>query len=183
MLGVYRPPDGSIPPQFLDITTEFLVDIVASNTNLVIIGDFNIYVNDVNDPNANIFLNTMTALGLKQHIKGLTHKSGNCLNLIFTEKLSRRKTIKGSQTLFVSDHNSIQCILNMPKEDFTHKEVTYRKLSETDLAQPVNDMSLEMIKAENLDNMVTMLEENISTALNSQAPEVTKVITVRKKKP
>ena len=31
--------------------------------------------------------------------------------------------------------------------------------------------------------IVTMLEENFSTALNNQAPEVTKVITVRKKKP
>ena len=44
-------------------------------------------------------------------------------------------------------------------------------------------MSLEMIKAENQDDMVTMLEENFSTALKNQAPEVTKVITVRKKKP
>ena len=70
-----------------------------------------------------------------------------------------------------------------PKEDCTHKEVTYRKLSEIDLAQLVDNTSLEMIKAENLDNVVTMLEENVSTALNNQAPEVTKVITVRKKKP
>ena len=44
-------------------------------------------------------------------------------------------------------------------------------------------MSLEEIKAENLDDMVSMLEENFSTALNNQAPEVTKVITERKKKP
>ena len=44
-------------------------------------------------------------------------------------------------------------------------------------------MSLEMIKAENLDGMVAMLEENFSTALNNQAPKVTKVIAVRKKKP
>ena len=44
-------------------------------------------------------------------------------------------------------------------------------------------MSLEMIKAENLDDMVTVLEENISTALNNQAQKVTKVITIRKKKP
>ena len=43
-------------------------------------------------------------------------------------------------------------------------------------------MSLETIKAENLDDMVTILEENLSTALNKQALEVTKVITVRKKK-
>ena len=44
-------------------------------------------------------------------------------------------------------------------------------------------MSLEMIKAENVDDMVAMLEEIFSTALNNQAPEVTKVITLRRKKP
>ena len=63
------------------------------------------------------------------------------------------------------------------------KEVTYRKLKEIDLAQLVDNMLLEEIKAENLDNMVAMLEENFSTALNNQAQEVTKVITERKKKP
>ena len=99
ILGVYRPPDGSIP-QFLDNLTELLVDIVASNTNLVILGDFNIHGNDVNDPNASIFLDIMTALGLKQHIRGPTHKSGNCLDLIFMEEMSRTKAIKRSQNLF-----------------------------------------------------------------------------------
>ena len=97
ILGVCRPPVGSIP-QFLDNFTELLVDIVASNTNLLILGDFNIHVNDVNDPNASIFLDIMTALGLKQHARGPTHKSGNCLDLIFTEEMSRTKAIKGSQT-------------------------------------------------------------------------------------
>ena len=182
ILGVSRPPDGSIP-QFLDIFTELWVDIVASNTNVVILGGINMHVNDVNDPNASIFLDMMTALAPKQHIKGSTHKSGNCLDLIFTEELSRTKTIKCSQNLFVSDHNSIQCILNIPNEDGTHKEVTYRKLNEIDLAQLVNDMSLKMIKVENLDDNITMPEENLSTALNNQAWEVTKVITVKKKKP
>ena len=54
ILGVYRPPDGSIP-QFLDNFTELLVDIVNSNTNVVVLGDFNIHVNDIDDPNACIF--------------------------------------------------------------------------------------------------------------------------------
>ena len=87
ILGVYKPPDGSIP-QFLDIFTELLVDIVTSNTNLVVLGDFNIHVNDRDDPNASIFLDTMTALGLKQQVEGPTHESGNCLDLIFTKEMS-----------------------------------------------------------------------------------------------
>ena len=43
-------------------------------------------------------------------------------------------------------------------------------------------MSLEMIKAENLDDGDNA-GGKFSTALNNQGPEVTKVITVRKKKP
>ena len=182
ILGVYRPPDGSIP-QYLDIFMELLVDIVTSNTNMVVLGNFNIHVNDIDDPNAGIFLDTMMALGLKQHVKGPTHKSANCLDLIFTEEMSRTKAIGCSQNMFVSDHSSIQCVLNIPKEDCAQKEVTYRKLKDVDLSQRVKDMSLEEIKTEKLDEMVVMLEENVLTALNNQAPEVTKVITERKKKP
>ena len=40
-----------------------------------------------------------------------------------------------------------------------------------------------MIKAENLDDMVTVLEETFSTVLSNQVLEITKVNTVRKKKP
>ena len=115
VLGVYTPPDGSIP-QFLDIFTELLVDILTCNTNLVVLGDFNIHVNDTSNPNANIFLHTMTALALKQHIEDPTHKSGNCLDLIFTEELSRAKTVGCSKDIFMSDHSSISCILDIPKE-------------------------------------------------------------------
>ena len=89
-MGIYRPPVSSIP-QFLDIFTELLVDIVTSNINLVVIGDFNIHVNNIDEPNAEIFLDTMTALSLKQHVEGPTHRSGNCLDLIFTEEMSKNK--------------------------------------------------------------------------------------------
>ena len=97
--------------------------------------------------------------------------------------MSKTKAIRCSQSMFVSDHNSFQCILHIPKENCTRKEITYKKLKNVDLSQLVKDMSLEEIKTENLDEMVGMLEENLSTALNNQAPEVTKVITERKKKP
>ena len=115
ILGVYRSPDASIL-QFLDIFIELLVNILTSNTNLVVLGDFNIHVNDINNPNANIFLDTMMALGLKQHVEGPTHKSENCLDLIFTEEMSRAKAIGCSKGMFVLDHSSIQCVLDIPKE-------------------------------------------------------------------
>ena len=68
-----------------------------------------------------------------------------------------------------------------PKGGLYPKRSHLRKLKEIDLAQPVDDMSLQEIKTENVNEMVVMLEENFSTALNNQAPEVTKVITERKR--
>ena len=85
--------------------------------------------------------------------------------------------------MFVSNHNSIQCVLDIPKENCAQNEITYRKLKDVDISQLVKDMSLEEIKTEKLDEMVVMLEENFLTALNTQAPEITKDITERKKKP
>ena len=175
-------PDGSIP-QFLDIFTELLVDILTCNTNLVVLGDFNIHVNDTSNPNANIFLDMMTALGLKQHVDGPTHKSGNCLDLIFTEELSRAKAVGCSKDMFMSDHSSISYILDIPKENCTRKKITYRKLRDVDRTQLVKDMSLEETKTDKLDDMVEKLERNFVAAINKQAPEITKVITDRKKKP
>ena len=159
------------------------MDILTCNTNLVVLGDFNIHVNDINNPNANIFLDTMMALGLKQPVEGPTHKSGNCLDLIFTEELSKAKAIGCSKGMFVSDHSSIRCILDIPKENCTRKEIPYRKLRDVDRTQLVKDMSLEEIKTDELDDMVEKLEGNFMAAINKQAPEIMKVITDRKKKP
>ena len=168
----------------MSIFTEFVVDNVASNTSLVILGDFNIHVNDANDPNASIFVDMMTALGMKQHVKGLTCKSGNCLSLIFTEELSITKKIRCSQSLFVSDLNSIQSILNIPKEDCTGKEVTYRKLSEN---RSSTTCKWHVIR-DNQSRKPGQYGNNaggkpFSCIKQTKPQKLTKVITVGKKKP
>ena len=70
----------------------------------------------------------------------------------------------------MSDHNSIQCILNIPKEDCAQKEITYRKLKDVDLSQLVKYMSLEEIKTENLDEMVEMLERKFLNCFKQPSP-------------
>ena len=59
--------------------------------------------------------------------------------------MSRAKAIGCSRGMFVSDHSSIQCILDIPKENCARKEITYRKLRDVDRTQLVKDMSLEDI--------------------------------------
>ena len=91
LCAIYRPPDTS-EMLFIDDFMEFMADVIAEYSNLIVVGDFNIHINKENDPNASIFMDTNVALGLKQHTKGSTHRSGNCLDLVFTEELSRLKS-------------------------------------------------------------------------------------------
>ena len=56
-----------------------------NDTNVIILGDFNLHVNDFNDDNAMNFIETTQALALEQHVKFHTHTSGNMLDLVLTE--------------------------------------------------------------------------------------------------
>ena len=114
IVGVYRSPDNNIP-DFLDLFTEYIVDLIAEYENIVLVGDFNIHVNDEDNPNAVIFLDTMTALGLHQYVNGSMHHSGNCLDLVFTEELSRMKVRKCLISDYLSDHAVVLCGLTIPK--------------------------------------------------------------------
>ena len=50
---------------FLDDFAEYLVDVLADHGKTIILGDFNIHVNNKDDPDANVFSDMREALGLK----------------------------------------------------------------------------------------------------------------------
>ena len=49
---------------------------MTNHKNLVILGDFNVAVQDLNNPDSLAFYDTMEALGLVQHIDKPTHQLG-----------------------------------------------------------------------------------------------------------
>ena len=70
---------------FNDKLTNHLTSILLNISGSIILGDFNMHVDDVTDTEAIIFNDTMTALGLDQHVMNETHNKGNVLDLIFME--------------------------------------------------------------------------------------------------
>ena len=73
---------------FLDELTDFLETFLVEHNNIIIMGDFNIHVNNTDDPEAQIFLDTMEALGLDNNVNFAMHNRGNTLDLVLTEALS-----------------------------------------------------------------------------------------------
>ena len=72
ILGIYHPPYSMgqkiTNTMFLDDLTEFLTDWMATYRNIIVCGDFNMHIDNIDNPTdteAQIFIDTMEALGLK----------------------------------------------------------------------------------------------------------------------
>ena len=108
IVAVYRPPN-LLNIMFLDEITECMVDSLAVDTNVIIAGDFNLHISNENDDDPHNLEDTFAALGLDQHVGLLMHKSGNILDLIFTEGISDLSVISCKPTTIMSDHAVVLC--------------------------------------------------------------------------
>lgn len=82
ILGMYHPPFGShkenTSTKFLDEFTDLITDLLLDNKNLILLGDLNVHLNRYQeDVDAQIFMDTLEALGLQIHNDFETHKRGN----------------------------------------------------------------------------------------------------------
>ena len=71
--------------------------------------------------------------------------------------------------------------INIPKDDITRKEITYRKLKSINYTDLAEEMHLDPLLLENLEynDLVRKFENNMKDTFNTVAPEVTKMITVK----
>ena len=103
---------------------------------LIITGDFNHKIGNINDDDdVENLLETINALGFKQYFKCATHKSGNILDLLFSEVISGIKIINCKPTSYISDHCAMVCRTMIPKLELVSKTITYRNLEPLDMEE------------------------------------------------
>ena len=88
LLGVYHLPIGSTPGntyvKCLDEVSQLVQYFITNHENLVLLGDFNIHVQDWANPDSIVNNDTMEAMGLIQCITEPTHQLGTTLDLIYS---------------------------------------------------------------------------------------------------
>ena len=147
ILGIYHPPPKQhlTNATFLDELTELLTTMLPNLENPIILGDFNMHIEDTNNYNSKIFINTMEALGLKQHITAPMHYKGNILDLMFMEATSQIKVSQPIMLNFISDHRLIAATLSVEKEvpKITRKKViNYKNANPAMLMENFNPPNL-----------------------------------------
>ena len=116
IVRIYHPPQGTDPKvnnaNFLDQLIGLLSYVVSKHQDIIILGDFNIHINDPEDQDAQILQDTLNAFNLRQHVNIPTHNLGHTIDLIITSNDYGGKLIPG---LYISDHRLITLDTNLSK--------------------------------------------------------------------
>ena len=193
LLLVYTIPPYSVAnqitdAQFLDKFLNWFPDQIIEHKNLIITGDINLHLNDLEDPDGSVFLDNLEVLGLELYHRFVTHKLGNTLDVFLTEissDITIHSCIPGP---FISDHSMVECTTSMPCRDIIQKLVTFRRIKDIEVVQFANDVEKHPLlniedQINDVDTLVANLETALWESLDSHAPEKSKVITCRPKCP
>ena len=174
--GCYHPPPGTRNPypnsMFIDQLSDYMMDIISQHPNNILLGDFNIHVNDPEDIDAGLLLDTLSAMGLKQHINVATHNKGNILDLLFTEEIGYTRIERIINGDFISDHRIVMAQLIVNKPRLPKYEKVIRKIDDKAVADLKSDYS-SVHHNYTLDpsQCADLFETNLMDLLNKIAPE------------
>ena len=180
---IYHPPYTNKNPitnnMFIDDFTDWLVEEIILHNNLLILGDFNLHINDLDNPNTGIFLDTVTAMGLNQHVNFATHQLGNILDLVLLEELSQFQILSCKPGVYLLDHCMVEVDISLPRDDLVRKPITYRNIKGMHSEKFIQNAKFDdLLQLENLDELIMAFENNVNEAIDQHAPEKMKIITV-----
>ena len=151
---MYRPPpskrNGFKNSVFFDEWSLYLDRIPVITNDVIITGDLNFHLDNINDADAVHFNGTLEAHGLVQHVVGPTHKKGHTLDVVITWDISSlligMPTVsepclgdtKGNPS---GDHLAVCFRINLTKPDSVRQPATFRKLQDICIPELIKDLT------------------------------------------
>lgn len=168
--------------RFFEEFQTYLSGAVESPNLLLITGDFNIHVNDDNNPDHIRLRDLFSMYDLVQHVHVPTHKSGNTLDLIVTRANDELLLSNPVADYMISDHMFVCTDVNIPRPPLMESNITFRKLGNIDH----DDFSADLKRVVNslmcMDDVNQLaIDYNIQLrhVLDTHAPIRTKTIVAR----
>ena len=189
VLAIYHPPYSSInkctDAMFLDDFAELLEEVLVIYGKIVCMGNFNMHIDNMENPDAQVFLDMIMAFGLENHVAFPTHKSGHSLDLVITECESPVSVHHMTPGSFLSDHMGVVSVLSIDKPLIQSKEYTYRKIKDINRSELSLELKKRLInfKAGNLEDMIKLFNDTITSVLDDFALVKNKIILQRQTNP
>ena len=147
-------------------------------------GDFNLHVSKDDDIDSAIFLDTIEAMGLYQHVTFPTHKQGNTLDLVISELENLSKVMTIAPGPYLTDHRAVISTLNIKSSQPKRERMRVRKLHAVKTEQWENEFNPSNVTlTSNLETDVESLAAESRRVLDTLAPVKNCSVSLRPKKP
>ena len=176
MLLLYRPPKNN-SSTFISEIHDLLTTLCTTSTNVIILGDANIHVDNPSCHFASDFLQLLDTLNLKQHVHTPTHKKGHTLDLVITDSIPINNL--AAYTLGVSDHMAVSMELPFPPSHAKPKrQISFRNFK--NINQDTITSDLELLSAAtppSVSEAVDHYNSSLQSLLDLHAPVKTRTVT------
>ncbi|KAK0154922.1 hypothetical protein N1851_002758 [Merluccius polli] len=165
---IYRPPRPH-PASFL---TDFLTKLSAISPSVLLLGDFNLHIDNTDSTPAIEFLNLLQCLNFTQHINFPTHSRGHILDLVCSTNLHIQHL--SSHNLHISDHLAIILDLDIPiPTPKQQRTITFRNLK----SLSPSALSASLTHCLDPADLVNYYNNTLSSCLDQLAPTKTKTVS------
>ncbi len=172
---VYRPPGHHT--DFIKEFADFLSELVLAADRVLIVGDFNIHVDNEKDALGSAFIDILNSIGVRQHVSGPTHSRNHTLDLILSHGIDVNGVEILQQSDDISDHYLVLCKLHIVKAVNSTPSYKYgRTITSTtkdcfvsnlpDLSQFLSISN----SSEQLDDVTETMNSLFSSTLDTVAP-------------
>jgi hypothetical protein len=191
VVTIYRPGSSVANRYGMNVFFNELTDLLSYYSlykhEVIFIGDFNIHMNKVSEPNTKKMVDILDLFDLCQHVSGSTHQSGNLLDLVLTNRnLVINSCIVDDMN---SDHNNILISLNVTKPKTQRKSLMKRRYKDINITAFRTDVSSHLGAESCPDERLGHLDElihkfnQLAQVLDKHAPRIKKVVNARKPTP
>ena len=133
---IYHPSSIAISSPFFDEFDDALERTATFSSAIAIVGDINIHLDVVNDPNTITFMRSLDDYDLVQHDVGPTHRDGHTRDVLMTRSNARTPALVVEEPkLFGSDHSFISATLDLQHDDDKPVATTVERRRWRDLNQ------------------------------------------------
>ena len=181
LVVIYRPPHHDFNA-FVRNFTEYLELLVITRSELLLIGDFNIHLDDASNKEGREFSQLLDTFGLSQHVKQPTHVAGHLLDCVITKSRNAMRPSVSVIDQCVSDHSTILCHLTLAKPQAQTQSISYRSFKRIDLCALKTDIASSFATDTSAMHQCPLSHYNstIRSIVDRHAPLKHKVVPVRK---
>lgn len=176
IVAIYRPPKPS--DVFLKEFSTLLTSVCAMSPTVILLGDFNIHIDNPANTFANDFKSLLDCLGITQHVNLPTHNKGHILDLICCTDIT--PTNLDVTDFPISDHKAvlfdIHTQLHKAKEQWTISFRNIKHINTTDLSTLISSHPSPPPGSSPAD-LVTHYNNCLSSSLTTLAPVKTRSVS------